>query len=409
MTARTTDPGEAPRGLRLLAERRFGALIGALLVSNSGSWIQTVSAVTLVWALTGSGVMVGAVAAANHFPQLVLSPLAGVLTDRVDRRRLIVATQTAAGGASGLLAAYAWLAAEIRPGTVVALVVLVAVMRTLALPAMNSVAPHLVAPGEVPQAFAYQSMTHTIGRAVGPLAGGLLYAFGGAGLAFAVNAASFAAPVVVFLLIRGIGGPGGTGGKPRTRLRRFLRGRGGVLVLLGGVAATAVGSDPVITLSPLMADELGESVDLIGALMSVYGLGAVVTGLFVGRLSAALTQGRAGAAGLVVVCGGLAVFALSPAAWLSLVATFLCGCGHVLAVSGLTSLLLTTLPSDVHGRVMGLWGSSLIGMRSVAALAHGSLADLVGVRAAVLLAVVVTGVFGLVLWTRSTRQGEPGP
>lgn len=414
MTARSTargegEPGDPQRGLRLLLERRFGAFAAALLVSNSGSWIQLVSAVTLVWALTGSGVAVGAVAAANHFPQLVLSPLAGVLGDRVDKRRLIVLTQGAAGVASGALAAYAWLASEVQPAMVVALVALVATMRTLALPVMNAVVPHLVPPADVPQAFAFQSMTHTIGRAVGPLVGGVLYALGGAGLAFAVNAVSFAAPVGVFLVISGIGGPGRTQGKPRVGLRQFLRGPGGVLLALGGVAATAVGSDPVITLAPLMVAELGQSADLVGGLMSAYGVGAVVTGLFVGRVSAALTPGRAGAAGLVAVCAGLGVFALSPVAWLSLAAIFVCGCGHVLAVSGLTSMLLLTLPSGVHGRIMGLWGSSLIGTRSVAALVHGSLADIVGVRATVLVPVAVTGVVGILLWVRSPREGAGGP
>lgn len=155
--------------------------------------------------LTGSSLLVGLVSVMLFAATLVLSPYAGALTDRVDRRRLMLAGQTLSAVTAAGLAAWTFAAGtQGLPGAWPVLVAtgLIGVGYAFSVPAMQALVPALVSAEDLDGAIALTSVSFNVARAVGPaLAAGALLAFGPA-LAFGINAFSYAGLIVALLVIR---------------------------------------------------------------------------------------------------------------------------------------------------------------------------------------------------------------
>ena len=425
MTAAPTTHAPTSRtSWELVRDRTFGVYFVGNLVSNCGTWLQNIAAAVVIYDLTGSTALVGAVSILQFAASMLLSPYAGALSDRVDRRRLLIAGQIVGGVASASLAL--WVAAvgvEGLPGPwpIFAAATIIGIGWAISVPTMQALVPALVEPEDLEQAIALNSITFNIARAVGPALGAIALARLGAAAAFGLNAATFAVLIITLLLIR-----------PRPIERKDDRGDGSVreglryvrrepalYVLLIGVTALGFGTDPVNTLTPAMADVLGGSEELVGWMVSAFGVGAALTAFAVGALRKRISLGVMGVVGLGVLSVGLFGFGASPGVstltlfgWstapavpLTLVSLVVAGAGFLLALTGLTTELQRRVPEPLLGRVMALWAVAFLGSRPAAALLDGALGDLFGPRIAAAAAGVITTAVAAWLWAARRRFG----
>lgn len=410
MTSTTPTAAEAAeRSVReLLVDPTFGRYFAGNLISNCGNWIQNVAAATAVFSITRSATLTGVVSGALWLGALVLQPYAGALSDRVDRRRMLLAGQSLALAAATVLAVWTGLVGVgglPGPWPIIGVTVVIGIGNAIAIPAMQALVPALVRPADLEQAIALNSVTFTLGRAIGPaLAAGVLV-LGGPRLGFIVNAATFLPLVVVLLVIRqrDVERTGDTDGSVREVLR-LVRDDRRLLVLLAATTAIGWTSDPINTLTPPMADLFGAGDALVGVFVGCFGGGAALHSLVLQRTRARFGQHRLGVAGLAGFGGGIILFGLSPTPWLAAGSLALAGFAFLAGITSVTTRMQRGIAEDVRGRVMALWGVTFLGSRPVAALVNGATADLVGPRTAVVLAagMALAGAV-LLAWDGRTR------
>jgi MFS family permease len=406
--APTPPDADRPRTNRaLLVDRTFGPWFWGLLVSNSGNWLFNVTAAVVVFQLTGSALLVGLVSVGQFAPLALLSPWAGAVSDRVDRRKLLLWSQAWSAAAATALAVPALVVGvDALPGAwpVIATAFGVGLGQAIAAPTLNALVPALVDDIDLENAVALTSLTFNTGRAFGPAVSGVLLATVGAETAFALNAISFGVLIAALLVIREQRArePRAADGSVRAGLR-FVRAHRPVLLLLIGVGTAGFAADPIITLSPALAGALGGGDTLVAVLVSAFGVAAAPAALASGPLQRRFGAEQVAATGLTLMAAGLLVAAVAPDAWLAVLGFAVTGVGSVLAVTGFTTALQRQLPDALRGRVMALWSVAFLGNRPIAAVLDGAAADLVGPRLAMVLAVSVA-LLGVAL-TRSLRRG----
>ena len=311
-------------------------------------------------------------------PVLVLSPWAGGIADRLDRRRLLLWTQLTATGLSAALAALAW-GGEATEWVVIGFSAALGVVSALSVPAQQSLIAALVEEEDVPQAVALNSMTFNLARAIGPASAAAVIATLGIPWAFAINSGSYLLLVAGLLLVR----PREEERAERTSLResvQLLRERPALLAALLVVMVAGFGSDPVNTESPAFAHAFGYSDTVAGVIVAFFGAGAVIAAFLVaGRVAG--SRGRMAATLGALGCGIL-LFSVTP--WLPLGFVFLAvaGFGYLGSNTAATTRLALGVSPSQRGRIMALWSIAFLGLRPVASLADGALAGAFGVRVA---------------------------
>lgn len=391
----------------LIRDRTFGVFFVGNLVSNCGTWLQNVAAAIVVYRLTGSNTLVGAVSMLQFAASLLLAPWAGALSDRMDRRLLLVWGQVISiVAASGLAIWTAAVGIEGLPGPwpIFATAAVIGVGWAISVPTMQALVPALVDDADLDQAIALNSITFNIARAIGPALGAVTLVTLGAAATFGLNALSYAVLIVALMLIRPreITRPKTRGDGSVRECLRYVRGEPVLFVLLIGVTALGFGTDPVNTLSPAMADELGGGDALVGWLVSAFGIGAAGMAFGVGTVRKRIALGPLGVIGLLVLAAGLFAFAASPVVGVALGALVLAGIGFLLALTALTTELQRRVPEALLGRVMALWTVAFLGSRPVAALLDGALGDAIGPRAATAVAGGLTA--GVAAWVHLARR-----
>jgi MFS family permease len=392
-----TGPREA---FRVIAQRNFGPYFVGNALSASGTWFQNLAASLLVYRLTGSPFLLGVLNFAQFIPVLALAPWAGSAADRYDRRRILLVSQTVAVVLSAVLGLLAFADAATAP-VVIAFALALGVVSAFAAPAQQALASSLVAPRDLGSAIALNSMTFNIARAAGPALAALVIAAFGIPVAFLVNAASYLIFVGALLFVR----PRPQRREGKARLRdsiRLLRERPRLAWLLFVVMAVGFASDPVNTEAPAFAHAFGHADTMAGAIIGVFGAGAVTAAFaFAGREgSPRITVGM-----LVTLALGIALFAVSPSLPLAFVFLFLAGFAYLTANARATTQLLLDVDDAQRGRIMALWSIAFLGLRPVASLVDGAVADAFGVRTAgVLLA--VPAALAAVLIARRLRRAS---
>ncbi len=392
-------PGDADRHVprttrQLLTDHTFGPWFWGLLVSNSGNWLFNVTAAVVVFELTGSALQVGLVSIAQFLPLVLVSPFAGALSDRVDRRKLLlVSVLVSAAAATALAVAALAVGLEAFGGAwpVITAAAGVGIGQAVAIPSLTALVPDLVEDVDLESGIALTSLTFNVGRALGPAASGVVLATFGAEVAFAVNAASFLALIVALLVIR-IRERAAVATTADRSVRagiRYVRADRVVLLLLVAVGATGFAADPMITLAPPLAAEVGGGGTLVAILVSAFGIAAAPASIVSGRLQRRLGSLTVGGIGTGAMAAGLTAAAVAPVAAAMVVGFALTGAGFVLALTGFTSVLQRRIPDELRGRIMALWSVAFLGNRPFAAALDGAAADLVGVRWAMSIAIAV--------------------
>lgn len=399
-----------PRGpLALSVDPVFGGLFWGKLVSSAGMWLHSIVAAIVVYAATGSALMVGLVSVAQFAPQMLFSMLSGTWADRGHAPRQILIGRLLCAAGSGSLALWLWLS----PATdaAVAIPVLLASLVVgfgfvVGGPAMQSIIPSIIRPGELATAMALNTAPMTVARIVGPALGAFAAVHLGAAAAFGFAASTqlmFALIIVIVHFPDGeVRGPG-FDYSVRTALR-YVRGDRPLLLLLAATAATGVGSEPSMTLAPAMAAELHGSTQLVGELTMAFGVGAGIGLVIISAWSKNISSEFASSSGLWLIGLGLAAVAASPTKWLVLIAFGIAGFGFAWTVTGASTLIQERSPDALRGRIMALWLIAFVGSRPFAAALVGSAADLFSVRTSFAITATLLTLVALLCRPKTLRE-----
>jgi MFS family permease len=375
-----------PAGLRALGHRDFRLFWCGQLVSLVGTWMQSVGQSWLVLELTDSPFRLGLIGALQFGPVLLFSFVAGAVSDRVRKRRLLLGTQAALMLQALALAALAG-SGHVQFWHVAVLAAVYGLANTLDMPSRQSYIAHLVPRGDLMNAIALNSAVFNGARVVGPAAAGLLVARYGPAIAFLLNGLSFLAVLAALAAVRTEGAPRpGRGLGMRAEIAegvRYAAGTPRVALVMGLLMVVSLFVVNTSVLVPLIArDVLQEGAHGFGLLMASLGVGAVVGALGV----AALSVGRP-PLGLVVGPGLAAaalVLALSTARHFGVAAAMLAALGfaQIVFMTSCNSTVQIAVPDELRGRVMGLYALVFAGMTPIGALLMGTVAEHWGVSRA---------------------------
>ncbi len=372
-----------PQGLRALQHRDFRVFFAGQGVSQIGTWLQLIATSWLVYRLSDSAFMLGLAAFAMQIPFLVLAPLAGVLVDRLDPRRVLMVTNAIAALQATLMFTVVALGV-VEPWHLVAGNLVLGIVNACDAPARQSILIHLVGGRrDLTNAIALNSIMMNLARFIGPMVGGVLIAALGERWGFGANALSYFGMIWALSRIGAIAqrhAPRESGllGQLAAGLRYaygFRPARSALLLL----ATTSVTVGSYVALMPWFAREAfhGDS-GTLGVLISAAGLGAL-TGMFY----LAMRTGVRGLFGLLAwttsaAGAGLFAFAFSASLWLALPALYCVGLGLMLTAASTNTVLQTIVPDELRGRVASLYVMSFIGMSPIGALIAGWVAERAG-------------------------------
>ncbi|THF61759.1 MFS transporter [Pseudothauera rhizosphaerae] len=374
----------APQGsFAPLRHTVFLVLWAATVLGNVGSFIRDVASAWMVTELSTNPAAVALVQTAAFLPVFLLAIPAGVLSDILDRRRLLVFVQVLLAGVSGTLLALS-LADALTVEYLVALTFVGGVGAALMGPAWQAIVPELVPRAELKNAVALNSLGINIARAVGPAGGGLLLASFGAAAAYGADVLSYVVVIVALLWWRR---PVAARdelsedffGAFRAGLRYARASRELHVVLLRAAVFFAFASS-VWALLPLVARSmLGGTAGFYGLLLGAVGLGAILGAVLLPRL-----RERLGADGLVlaaalIAAAVMAILSLAPPRWAAVVLMLLLGMGWIIALTTLNGVAQAVLPNWVRGRGLAIYLTVFNGAMAGGSLAWGLVAKAIGV------------------------------
>ena len=398
-----------PSAFTPLRHRDFRLLWTGSLVSSVGTWMQKVAQGWVVLTLTGSPFWLGVDAFLGDAPFLVFSLLGGVLADRAERRRILMASQVVQMScAFGLVALV--VSGRVTLASILTLSFTSGLAQAFGAPAFQSLFPSLVPGEELPKAIALNSIQFNLARVVGPGLAGLAFDRIGAAGCMGLNGISFLAVVLALAAMPRQAAPRSAEGSVLEGLReglrvvwkrRELRGLVG-LAFLGSFCAT-----PVVTFLPVFAkDVFRGGAGRYSALLAAFGCGAVLGGVFVGTTAARMRRrGLVSAAGLVAFGVLAASFALSRLPALSLVLLVAAGACLMIVNSGYMTLVQTSVGDDLRGRVVSIYGLAFRGGMPLGNLAAGAAASAAGAPAVLLACGGVLVAAGATVVARRKRGG----
>ncbi|HVK03611.1 MAG TPA: MFS transporter, partial [Armatimonadaceae bacterium] len=410
------------RNFRLFYAGQFSSLIGTWMQDTARQWLVVLLAApgaTLAQAATSgsaaaqqANLYLGMVATASSLPMLFGALYGGVIADRYSKRNIILLAQ-AAQMVLAFAFAYLTLAGHITVGQVLFLALLFGITTVFDVPARQSFLIEMVGKSDLPNAIALQSSIFNGARVVGPaLTGILLGLLSGTdgvralGWCFAANGVSYLAVIAGLLMMRGDFSPhpdsGGT--SPLAALREvgdFLRRHRPALSLICLVTAFSLFLAPDFVLLPSLARfTLGADVAGYGMLLSFRGAGALLGALTMATLSDYPRKGR------ILMGAGLSfpvlevVMAFNRSLPVAYVVSALLGFAVIMFLATANSLLQTSTPDDLRGRVMSIYSLILMGLTPVGSLWAGAVANVAGAPAAIAAGGILMGVVAVFMAIR---------
>lgn len=372
-----------------LAYRDFRLLWASSLCSWTSQWIQQAALGWVVYEITGSGALLGAVLGVRAIPMLLLTPISGVAADRWDRRRLMQASQVLACGVS-LAVGAALYARVIDTWMLFGFTLLMGASNVIDRPARMTTAFELVPREVAMKAVALNTISFSMMRIGGPaLAGYLIATFGAAG-SFFVQATLYAASAVVVALV-----VFPSRAAPVARVSALHAMQEGLRFALGDPAIRAllvVGTLPFLLLIPISStllpiyakDVFAAGPEGLGFLLTGVGIGGTLGGFAANALVRVERQGMLQAAWVLVMSAALAALAFSPSLGVAIVCVAVAGAAEMAHFASSTSALQMSAPEAMRGRISSLLMLVPIFI-SLGAMIAGPLAQVAGVRAATMI------------------------
>lgn len=399
-----------PKTFSALNHRNFRFYVAGQLVSLMGTWMQIIGQGWLVYEISRSERALGIVGFASAIPALLITPWAGVVLDRVSKRKVMVLTQIGAMMLAFILAGLTFSDA-IQVWHVVLLAAFLGAVNAFDGPARQAFVVEMVGREDMPNAIAINSMTFNGARIIGPAIGGVLLAAFGAAWCFLINGISFLA-VIGSMLIMQLPShqPKPSSGSPWEQMQSGLRYAANdpnlrALLLLALVFSTFGVS--YSTVLPAFVDKvLGQGADAFGTLNAVLGVGAVTGALLVARFGDRGGRGRWLSYTILGFPVLLVLFAFNRSYGLALGMSILLGIGFMQTFTLLNTLLQTQLADEMRGRVLALYTLTFFGFMPFGNLAIGALAEAWGLSQAIVLSAICSFVLALIviLKTPTVRQ-----
>ncbi len=375
--------------LRALRHRNFALFLSGQSCALIGYWIQQLAVSWLVYRLTGSATLLGVLSFAANLPVLLLAPFAGLWSDRLNRHRMMLATQVLEMLQAVALAALAF-SGVIATWHIIALTMLLGACVAVELPMRHAYLLELVSDKQdLPNAVAMTSLVANCGRLIGPAVAGVLIGRYSEATCFLINALTYVAVLVSFAFIRVRPQPAAALHPPalhglkeglayawRTVPIRLL------LMLLAVVAFSAA---PYGTLMPAIVHEaFAGDAETLGFLVGAAGMGAVCGTLLLA--SRRNVRGFTRIISTAALIAGCALIALSWSRLLALSLALMAAIGFsILVISVSVNMILQTIvDDDKRGRVMSLYTAAFLGVVPIGGLTAGMLADRIGAMMTVL-------------------------
>jgi MFS family permease len=392
---------------RALRHRNFRLFFGGQSISLIGTWMTRIATSWLVYRLTGSALLLGTVSFAGQIPTFLLAPLAGVIVDRIDRRKVLVWTQTLAMLQS-LALAWLTLSNRITIGEVLALSAMQGIINAFDMPGRQSFMAQMVeSRDDLSNAIAINSSMVNMARLVGPSLAGMLIAATNEGWCFLVDGLSYIA-VIASLLMMSI--PSSQEERATTSMLMQLRegwtyvtGFGPIRSILSLFALLSLMGWPFMVLMPVFAAKvLHGGPHTLGFLMGAVGVGSLVS-----AISLVVRRSVRGLAKMIPIAAavfgvGLIGFGFSNTIWLSLPLMFVTGFGMMQGLTASNTIIQTLVDEKMRGRVMSYYTMAFVGMAPFGSLLAGTLAHALGAPRTVIMSGVACIVGAVWFSTRLT-------
>lgn len=356
----------------------FRAIWIANLCSNLGASIQSVGAAWLMTELTTSNQLIGLVQASATIPIMLFGIIAGAIADNFDRRRVMLAAQLGMLTTSALLSTLTY-AGWITPGLLLAFTLSVGIGTALNSPAWQASVRQQVKQTELPQAIALNSMSFNIARSVGPALGGLLISIWDVSLAFAVNAVSYLALILVLLWWRP--DPRQINRRPIFRAimtgLRYCKSSSPIRRILARSTALGFGIAAYQALLPaVVTKRLGGTATDFGIVLGVFGIGSIVAAPFIGKVRRKLKLEGIIGLGTIAFVLVLTFMAEVHDVIHALPAVFVAGMAWVAILTSINTAIQMRAPDEILGRCLSIYQAATFGGMAVGSWAWGAIADL---------------------------------
>lgn len=368
---------------RSLQYRNYRLFFSGQSISLIGTWMQRIAMPWLVYHLTGSAFLLGLVSFAGQIPAFLLAPVAGVVSDKYSKYRILLITQILSLIQALILAILA-LTGTLQIWQIVLLSIALGCINAFDVPSRHSFVIEMVEKKEhLGNAIALNSMMFNGARLIGPSVAGLILATAGEGICFLINAVSYIF-VVGSLLLMNIQKKEGKR-KPGKLLHEMKEGLNytfgfppikHLLILLAVVSLMGTSYQ---VLMPVFAKEvLHGSSSTFGFLMGAAGLGALIGAVFLASREALIKLGRIIPAASAIFGAGLIILSFSRSIYVSLMLMIIIGAGMMLHTASSNTILQTITDDDKRGRVMSFYAMAIMGTAPFGSLIAGSLAKIIG-------------------------------
>ena len=388
---------------RSMSVRNYRLYFAGQLISTTGTWMQSIAQAWLVLQITGSGVALGVTVALQFTPVLLVGAWGGLVADRVDKRRLLVGTQAAAGVLALVLGAVTALGV-VQLWMIFVLALGLGAVNAVDNPARRAFVVEMVGTEHVSNAVSLSSAMFMAARVIGPAIAGLVIAGLGVSWCFFANGVSYSAAVLAFMAMREKEFfavepvP-----KRKGQLREGLRYAWStpalrlVLVLTAVIGTLAFNFQVVL---PLLAKEtFSGGAETLGVLYAFMSIGSVIGGLVSAHEAQATRRFVLGAA--LAFGGALVVAAFAPSLTLELLVLVPVGAAGIAFTAMSNGVLQTECAPEMRGRVAALFTVAFLGSTPIGGPIIGWVSQQLGPRAGLwvggvaTLAVTVAAIAGI--------------
>jgi len=387
MNNRLVDIGSI---FRALSNRNYRLFFSGQSISLIGTWMQQVAVSWLVYRMTNSPLLLGVVGFVGQIPTFLVTPFAGVIADRYNRRRMLIITQVASMIQASILAALV-LSKTIQVWEIMVLSTMLGIINSFDIPIRQAFTVEMIENREhLGNAIALNSSMVNAARLIGPSVAGILIASVGEGICFFCNAVSYIPVIASFFMMqvaRKIEEP------PKTHIIKQLKEGLSyafnfspikyILLLLALVSLTGV---PYQVLMPVFARDIFHGgPHTLGFLIAMSGVGALA-----GAIYLAARKSVVGLGGIIALTAGLfgigiLAFSVSRILWASMLILLVSGFGMMVQMAASNTVLQTIVDEDKRGRIMSFYTMSFMGMAPFGSLFAGSMANKIGAPATLMI------------------------
>lgn len=385
---------------RSLRHRDFALFWTGNFLSNIGTWMQNLALGWLILVVTNSPFLLGLNGFLGSAPSLFFSLPGGAIADRMNRRKLMIVTQTSMMVLALILAVVTSFQI-VKIGEILAISFLTGLASALNNPAYQAIVPDLVEREDLVNAIALNSAQFNMSRAIGPTLAGLALGSLGAAGCFYLNSLSFLALIIALLAITVPTRPVEEGASVWAAMLDGLRFVGQhriIIILLSVPSFLSLLGLPFVVLMPVFArDLLKVGASGLGYLMAGAGLGAVIAALILATQDRREHNGQVILWSASVFALALILLALAHSFWWAFFLLVIIGVTMVGSLTLTNTTLQFISPPELRGRIMSLYNLSLLGLAPLGSLQAGAVAEVLGTRFALALGGAICLIYFLTL------------